>query len=214
MTRIIIADDHKIMREGLRYLLGREPELDVVAEADNGRDAVRLAEEHKPDVVLMDVSMPEMNGIEATRRIIAELDGIKVLTLSMHADKRYVVEALSAGAKGYILKDCASDELLGAIRAILAGELYLCSKVAGCIVNDYLGGHRAPTSSLAVLSPREREVLQLIAEGKSTKEAAFTLSVSVKTVETQRASIMRKLGLSSVADLTKFAIREGLVSLE
>lgn len=211
--RLVVADDHKIVREGLRSLLEREPGIDVAAEADNGREAMKLAVELKPDVVLMDLSMPDMNGIEATRRIAETSGGSRVLALSMHSDKRFVVEALAAGAKGYLLKDCASEELVGAIRTVAAGDTYLSPKIAGLIVSDYLGkGPSTPTPSTR-LTTREREVLQLFAEGKSTKEVAFLLSVSVKTIETHRIQIMRKLNIRSLAELTKYAIREGITTL-
>jgi DNA-binding NarL/FixJ family response regulator len=213
--RVLLADDHKIVREGLRSLLEREPDIDVIAMADNGRMAVQLAGEIMPDVAVIDVAMPDMNGIEATRRICRENPEIKVLTLSMHSARRFVTEALSAGAKGYLLKDCASEELVRAIRTVAANETYLSPKVAGLIVKDYL--KRSPESATAadsLLSTREREVLQLIAEGESTKEIAFTFGVSVKTVETHRQQIMRKLNLHSVAELTRYAIREGLTPLD
>ncbi|MRR37867.1 response regulator transcription factor, partial [bacterium] len=175
--------------------------------------AMKLAVELKPDVVLMDLSMPDMNGIEATRRIAETSGGSRVLALSMHSDKRFVVESLAAGAKGYLLKDCASEELVGAIRTVAAGDTYLSPQIAGLIVSDYLDkGPSSPTPS-ARLTTREREVLQLFAEGKSTKEVAFLLSVSVKTIETHRIQIMRKLNIRSLAELTKYAIREGITTL-
>lgn len=211
--RLVVADDHKIVREGLRSLLEREPGIDVAAEADNGREAMKLAVELKPDVVLMDLSMPDMNGIEATRRIAEAPGGSRVLALSMHSDKRFVVEALAAGAKGYLLKDCASEELVGAIRTVAAGETYLSPRIAGLIVSDYLDKGSASSAPSTRLTTREREVLQLFAEGKSTKEVAFLLSVSVKTIETHRVQIMRKLNIRSLAELTKYAIREGITTL-
>lgn len=211
--RLVVADDHKIVREGLRSLLEREPGIDVAAEADNGREAMKLAVELRPDVVLMDLSMPDMNGIEATRRIAEAPGGSRVLALSMHSDKRFVVEALAAGAKGYLLKDCASEELVGAIRTVAAGETYLSPRIAGLIVSDYLDKGSASPAPSTRLTTREREVLQLFAEGKSTKEVAFLLSVSVKTIETHRVQIMRKLNIRSLAELTKYAIREGITTL-
>lgn len=211
--RLVVADDHKIVREGLRSLLEREPGIDVAAEADNGREAMKLAVELRPDVVLMDLSMPDMNGIEATRRIVESSGGSRVLALSMHSDKRFVVEALAAGAKGYLLKDCASEELVGAIRTVAAGETYLSPRIAGLIVSDYLDKGSASPAPSTRLTTREREVLQLFAEGKSTKEVAFLLSVSVKTIETHRVQIMRKLNIRSLAELTKYAIREGITTL-
>lgn len=211
--RLVVVDDHKIVREGLRSLLEREPGIDVAAEADNGREAMKLVAELKPDVVLMDLSMPEMNGIEATRRIVEMPGGSRVLALSMHSDKRFVVEALAAGAKGYLLKDCASEELVGAIRTVAVGETYLSPRIAGLIVSDYLGKGASSPEPSTRLTTREREVLQLFAEGKSTKEVAFLLSVSVKTIETHRIQIMRKLNIRSLAELTKYAIREGITTL-
>ena len=213
--RVLLADDHKIVREGLMSLLENEPDIDVVAMADNGRTAVQLAGELKPDVAVLDIAMPEMNGIETTRRISSDDPEIKVLALSMHSARRFVTEALAAGAKGYLLKDCASEELVRAIRTVAADETYLSPKVAGVIVKDYLKHSQETTlSAESFLTNREREILQLIAEGKSTKEIAFKLAVSIKTVETHRQQIMKKLNLHSVAELTRYAIREGLTPLD
>jgi DNA-binding NarL/FixJ family response regulator len=213
--RVLLADDHKIVREGLMSLLEKEPDIEVVAMADNGRTAVQLAGELKPDVAILDIAMPEMNGIEATRRITRDDPEIKVLALSMHSARRFVTEALSAGAKGYLLKDCAAEELVRAIRTVAANETYLSPKVAGLIVKDYLkhSPDSAPSAE-SFLTNREREILQLIAEGESTKEIAFKIGVSIKTVETHRQQIMKKLNLHSVAELTRYAIREGLTPLE
>jgi DNA-binding NarL/FixJ family response regulator len=213
--RVLLADDHKIVREGLRSLLEKDPEIEVVAMADNGRTAVQLAGELKPDVAVLDIAMPEMNGIEATRRISRDDPEIRVLALSMHSARRFVTEALSAGAKGYLLKDCAAEELVRAIRTVAGNETYLSPKVAGLIVKDYL--KHSPETTLSdnsCLTNREREILQLIAEGESTKGIAFKIGVSIKTVETHRQQIMKKLNLHSVAELTRYAIREGLTPLE
>ena len=213
--RIILADDHLIVRDGMRYLLEKETGMVVVAMADNGRMALQLCRELHPDVVVMDIAMPEMNGIEATRRLTAEMPGTGVLILSMHSARRYIVEALAAGAKGYLPKECASEELVRGIRTVAANETYLSPQVAGLIVKDYmkrLSETHAPP--LAFLSSREREILQLVAEGKNTKEIALIIGVSGKTVETHRQQIMKKLNLRSVAELTRYAIREGLTPLD
>lgn len=213
--RILIADDHKILRDGLRQLLANEPDMEVVAEAENGRDAVRKAQEIKPDVIIMDVAMPELNGIEATRQVVAELPGTRVVALSMHADRRYVSEVLKAGASGFLLKNCAYEDLSRAIRAVQVNHVFLSPEIAGVVVDQFV---RSPversTSAFGVLTPREIEVLQLIAEGRSTKEAAVTLFVSPKTIETHRRNLMEKLQIFTVAELARYAIREGLVTLD
>jgi DNA-binding NarL/FixJ family response regulator len=214
-TGIILADDHRILRDGLRAIIEKQPDMEVLGEAENGRDAVELVHVKKPDIVIMDISMPDMNGIEATRRIIAACPETKVLALSMHADRRYVMEMLQAGAAGYILKDAASEELVHALNAIRDGHKYLCHKIADVVLRDYMDlASKQVKSAFSLLSPREREVLQLIAEGKSTKDIASLLRVSVKTVETYRKQMMDKLGMHSIAELTKYAIREGLITLD
>lgn len=213
--KVLFADDHKIVRDGLNALLEKEADMEVVAVADDGRKAVQSARDLLPHVVVMDIGMPGLNGIEATRCITAENPSVRVLVLSMHSARRYVLDALSAGAKGYILKDCAAEELARAIRAVAANETYLSTKVADIIVKDYMKSC-ADTEPDAVqrLSKREREVLQLIAEGHTTKEIAYLFSLSIKTVETHRQQLMKKLDLQTVAGLTRFAIREGLSPLE
>ncbi len=212
--RIVIADDHQILRQGLRTLLEKEPDMEVVAEAEDGRRTVSLVKELVPNVVIMDVNMPDLNGIEASRQILAELPEVKVIALSMYADRRFVINMLKTGAQGYLLKDCAFEELTHAIRLVMANKTYLSPGVAEIVVKDYV--HRLPgatPSVFSVLTAREREVLQLMAEGKSTSQIAELLHISVKTVETHRQQIMHKLGMRSVAELTKYAIREGLTSL-
>jgi two-component system response regulator NreC len=214
--RVLIADDHKIMLAGLRSLLEKQTDFEVVGEAENGRKAVQMAQEKTPDVVVMDVSMPDLNGIEATKQIIESLPDTRVIALSMHSDKRFVMGMLRAGASGYLLKDCASQELANAIAQVAGGKKYLSPEITGVVIDDFLLGGSAEEVATAAspLSPREREVLQLIAEGWSTKQIASHLYVSIKTIETHRRQIMRKLDLHAIADLTKYAIREGLTSIE
>jgi two-component system response regulator NreC len=215
VTKILIADDHQIVRQGLRFLLEKESDLKVVAEAENGRMTVRLARELNPAVIIMDVAMPDLNGIEATRQIMAESPAIKVIALSMYADRRFVVNMLKAGASGYLLKDCAFEELIRAIRVVLAHKTYLSPGVTDILVKDcQMGIPMNEISAFALLTPREREVLQLMSEGNSTAKIADQLHVSIKTVESHRQQLMQKLNLRSVAELTKYAIREGLTSLE
>jgi two-component system response regulator NreC len=215
VTKILIADDHQIVRQGLRFLLEKESDLKVVAEAENGRSTVRLARELTPGVIIMDVAMPDLNGIEATRQIIAESPATKVIALSMYADRRFVVNMLKAGASAYLLKDCAFEELIRAIRVVLAHKTYLSPGVTDILVKDcQMGIPMDEISAFALLTPREREVLQLMSEGNSTAKIADQLHVSIKTVESHRQQLMQKLNLRSVAELTKYAIREGLTSLE
>ncbi len=215
MIRIILADDHQIVRIGLKALLGAEPDLEVMAEADNGRAALKLVQELSPDVVIMDISMPDLNGIEATRQITATSPGVKVIALSMHSDSLFVLNMLKAGAAGYLLKDCALEELVKAVRTVVRHKTYLSPGISDIVIKDFIGGVAASgTSVFSVLSPREREVLQMTAEGKNTSQIAESLFVSVKTVEAHRKQIMNKLGLNSVAELTKYAIRQGLTSLD
>jgi DNA-binding NarL/FixJ family response regulator len=209
-TRILVADDHEIFAEGLCGLLGNEPALDVIGKAADGAEAVCVAREQAPDVVIMDLSMPDMNGVEATRLIKAERPAVKVLCLSMHADRGFVMGALNAGASGYLLKDSAKRELLQAIRTVMDDAVYLSPGVAGTVVDAATSG--TDSDALARLTDREREVLQLLAEGTTTRGIASRLHLSVKTVGTHRAHIMDKLGVDSIAALIKFAIREGLTS--
>ena len=213
--RVLLSDDHRIVREGLRTLLQKEPDLEVVGEAEDGHSTVELARKLRPQVVVMDITMPGLNGIEATRRITKEIPAVKVLALSMHVDARFVERILKAGATGYLPKDCASEELTRAIRTVSANQTYLSPTIADIVRKDYLRqGSKADSSVFSILTAREREVLQLLAEGKTTKDIAFRLEVSVKTIETHRQHIMAKLNLHSLAQITKYAIREGLTSLE
>ncbi len=214
-TKVILVDDHKIIREGLRVLLEKEADMEIVAEASTGRSAVQMAKELNPDLIVMDTVMADLNGIEATRQIKAANPDIRIIALSMHSDKQFVLEMLRAGASGYILKDCAFDELVQAISSIMNNQIYLSPKITTLVLKEYISGSsKEGTSVFSILSNREREVLQLIAEGKSTKEIAYKLNVSVKTIETHRQQIMNKLDIHSIAELTKYAIREGLTPLE
>lgn len=212
--RVVLADDHRMMRDGLRAVLEKAG-VEVVGEAANGREAIAEATRLHPDVVIIDIAMPELNGVDATRQLRAQMPGIRVIALSMNADRRYVMAMLEAGASGYLLKNAASEELLAALEAVARGDTYLSPAIAGNVVDHAIRGtpgSRLPPSR--PLSVREREVLQLLAEGKSSKEIATALNVAVPTVETHRRQIMDKLGLRSVAELTKYAIREGITSAE
>ncbi len=212
---VLLADDHKIMRAGLRSLLEKTANVSVVAEAEDGRQAVQLATQLRPDLVIMDISMPKLNGIEATRQIMAALPDTKIIALSMHSDKRFLVEMFQAGAVGYLLKDCAAEELEQAIKTVAGHQCYLSPEIAGVLLEDYMDRFQSkPADAASVLTAREREVLQLIAEGWSTKNIAEHLYVSIKTAESHRRKIMKKLDLHTVADLTKYAIKEGLTSLD
>ena len=213
--RILLADDHKILRSGLRGLIEKQPRFEVVAEAANGRSAVKLSQKLTPDIAIMDISMPDLNGIEATRQIIGNSPRTKVIILSVHSEQRFVAEVFKAGASGYLLKDNSFDELVSAIHAVMTEGTYLCPQIATVVRDDYLQHLlRAAPSTPSTLTAREREVLQLLAEGKATKEIAFSFNLSVKTVEAHRQRIMEKLNIRTVAELTKYAIREGLTSLE
>jgi two-component system response regulator NreC len=213
--RIVLCDDHQIIREGLRSLLDKQTDMQVVGEGINGNEAIKLAAAHKPDVIVMDVAMPDLNGIAATRRLREEQPKLKILALSMHSDRRFVTGMLEAGASGYLLKDCAFSELANAIRTVSTGGLYISPRIAGSVLQEF-ARHAKPTHKpqKIELTSREEEILQLIAEGRSTKDIAASLHVSVKTVETHRTHIMQKLGVHNVAALTKYAIREGFTSLE
>jgi DNA-binding NarL/FixJ family response regulator len=210
-VRILLVDDHAMMRDGLRAVLALEPDMEVIGDASDGLTAVAAVRALGPEVVVMDISMPGMNGLEATRAIVAEHPGMKVIGLSMHADRRYVQAMFAAGAAGYLLKNAASDELVRAIRAVVGGQHYVSPAIAGVLVRAFVGGD-AP--ELVALTPREREVLQLIADGATSKDAALKLGMAVATVDSHRKQISAKLGIHSIAELTKYAIRRGLTSVE
>ena len=213
--KILIVDDHKIVREGLRMILERESDIEVVAEAENGRTALSLAEKFSPDLVLLDISMPDLNGIEVVQQLLQRRSNLPILILSMCAEKEFVIEAFSAGAKGYLLKDCAATDLVVAIRSIFAGGIYLGQKAAELIVQEYIHpGFEPEAGTKNRLSPRETEILRFIANGKNTKEIAYALDLSTKTIETHRQNLMKKLNIHSIAGLVKYAIREGVVPVD
>ena len=212
--RVLLADDHTLIRAGLRMVVVSQPDFTVVGEASDGREAVALAEQLKPDVVVMDIGMPSLNGIEAYRQIHDSLPGSQVIMLSMHSDEGYVLRALKAGAKGYMLKDSAEADLASAIRAVTAGKSFFSPAVSKILLEDYMRKLKrtGAEDSFDLLSPREREVLQLVAEGKSSKEVANLLSLSVYTVETHRAKLMQKLNLHNIPELILYAVRKGVIS--
>ena len=206
--RILLADDHAVVRQGFKMILDAQPDMEIVGEAGNGREAVDLAEQLRPDVVVMDVAMPELNGIEATRRLASSVPHARVVALSMHKDSVYVREILRAGARGYLLKDSGAADLVAAIHAVASGESYLSPAVSNAVLDDY---RRHATNPIDLLTSREREVLQMIAEGKTNKEIAGTLNLSVYTVDAHRGKIMEKLNLHSSGELVRFAVRNGLI---
>ena len=214
--KIILVDDHKILREGICSLVKGFPDMEVVGEAADGRAALKLVEDLSPDVVIMDISMPELNGIDATRQITAKHPGVKVIALSMHYDKQFVSEIFKAGASGYLLKDCAFDEMEHAIRVVIDNKTYINPQIASLVVESLVNQPAATTTNtqtFSLLTKREKEILQLIAEGNSTKQIASQLSVSAKTIESHRRQVMGKLNIRNVAELTKYAIREGITSI-
>lgn len=212
--RILLAEDHTLVRSGLRALLSRSEDFDVVGEAGNGREAVAMAESLHPDLVLMDVSMPMLNGIEATTRITARLPYTRVIILSVHSNEEYVAQALQAGASGYVLKGADIAELEFGIRSVAGGQHYLTPGVSRQVIDEYVGRVSGTAVRPPALTSRQREILQLIAEGRTSKEVASLLDLSVKTVEAHRSQIMRRLGVRDLAALVRYAVREGLVSSE
>ena len=212
--RILLADDHTVVRDGLRALLEKQADMTVVAEAADGRDSVRLAEEQAPDVVLMDIAMPNMNGIEATRRIVEKHPRTGVVILSMHYDESYVLRSLKAGARAYLLKDALKSELISAIHAVAQGRSFFSPKISRVLQEDYVQalGNRGEEDSYELLTGREREILQLVAEGKTNKEIANQLNLSLYTVDTHRTHILQKLNLHSVPEVILYAVRKGIIS--
>jgi len=215
-ARVLLVEDHVVVRQGIKALFADEPDLEIVGEADDGREALQRVSELRPDVVLMDISMPGLNGIEATRQIRQSYPDVKVVVLSMHSNEEYVFQVLRAGASGYVLKQSDSSEVLTAIRAAIAGGSFLSPPVSRAVISDYVrrAEARGQDSDLDLLTSREREVLQLLAEGLSNREIAEQLSISVKTVETHRSNMMGKLGINSKTELVKYALRKGWASLE
>lgn len=212
-TRILLVDDHEIMREGMCALLKRIPDIEIVGQASDGRTGISMAKEFCPDIVIMDIGMPNLNGIEATRQLLADNPRIKVMALSTHSDGSIVAKMLKSGASGYMLKESAFSELMEGIAAMMEGKTYLCSKIAKVVFSDYVTMLSSPQwPGGEGLSSRENEVLQLVAEGKTSKEISLALNVSVKTIDSHREHIMEKLSIHNVAGLTKYAVREGITS--
>ncbi|HEU0296375.1 MAG TPA: response regulator transcription factor [Anaerolineales bacterium] len=214
--RIVVADDHAIIREGLRIMLGNQPDMEVVGTAANGREAIRLADQYEPDVAVMDISMPELNGIEAIQQMLPRHPHLQVVVLSIHETKPYIYRALKAGAMGYLIKETAGLEVVEAVRAVHRGERYLSQRIADLLTEASFQKSESSmeVSPLEALSPREREILQLVAEGKTSQEIAERLSISPKTVDTYRSRLMHKIGVEDMVGLVKFAIQHGVISLE
>lgn len=213
--KILLADDHKIVSDCLKPLINKQPDMMVIGEAENGRMVVALAQKLNPNVVIMDISMPDLNGIEATRQIIAKCPGVRIITLSMNSDRRYVTGMLNAGASGYLTKSCSFEELIRAVRAVAANKTYLSPDISDIVIKESLSRSSTDKSSVSsILTMRECEVLQLLAEGKTVKQIAAKLCLGMKTIYTHREQIMKKLNIHSTADLTKYALREGMTSLK
>ena len=212
--KILLADDHKIVSDCLKPLINKQPDMMVVGEAENGRMVVALAQKLNPNVVIMDISMPDLNGIEATRQIIAKCPGVRIITLSMNSDRRYVTGMLNAGASGYLTKSCSFEELIRAVRAVAANKTYLSPDISDIVIKESLSRSSTEKSSVfSTLTMRECEVIQMLAEGKTVKQIAVKLCLGIKTIYTHREQIMKKLNIHSTADLTKYALREGMTSL-
>ncbi len=213
--KIILADDHAMLRHGLSKSLQNEKDMEVIAQAKDGRTTVELAKELSPNIVIMDIGMPDLNGIEATRQIVKENPKVKIIALSMHSSKNFIIEMFKAGAAGYLLKDCEFDELVNAIRLVMNNKTYISPAISDVVVDNYMRQpDNARDSAFSILSQREREVLQLLTEGKATKQIAKRLHISAKTVEVHRLNLMNKLKIDSIAQLTKYAIQEGLTQPE
>ena len=212
--RVLLADDHELMRSGIRLMLEREPDMNVVSEASDGREAVALAKSHRPDVVIMDIGMPNLNGIEAASQMTQHNPQLAIMILSMHPDETYVLRALKAGARGYLLKDSAEGDLIKAVHVIAGGKSFFSPAVSKVLLDDYVGKLKRSGTDDAydLLTPREREVLQLIAEGKSNKDIANLFNLSVYTVESHRSNLMEKLNLRGLPDLILYAVRKGIIS--
>jgi DNA-binding NarL/FixJ family response regulator len=213
VTRILLADDHGIVRQGLRAVLSRDPSFEVVGESSDGREAVRLADTLQPDVVIMDISMPQLNGIEAAKQILKSSSRVSVIMLSMHSDETYIIRALSAGVKGYLLKESAEVDLVRAVQTVAQGKPFFSPAVTSALLEDYMRSmqQRNLKDSYDLLTEREQEVLQLLAEGKSNKEAAAVLDVSTNTIETHRTNLMQKLGLHNTAEIVLYAVRKKII---
>jgi DNA-binding NarL/FixJ family response regulator len=214
--KVLLVDDHTIVRKGLRALLDAEPGIEVIGEAETGREALERAQELLPDIVLMDISMPDMNGAEATRQIRRWLPSVKVLVLSMHADEEFVFQLLRAGASGYLIKKAATEELILAIRTVSQGHSFLSPAISNTVIDAYVrqAGEMTTGNRYEALTDREREVLQLVAEGHTSREISQLLHITARTVETHRANLMAKLDIHTVAELTRYAIRRGIIALD
>ena len=214
--RVLVADDHAIIREGLRIMLGNQPDMKVVGVATNGREAIQLVDKHEPDIAVIDISMPELNGVEAIQQMMPRHPHLQVVVLSIHETKPYVYRALKAGARGYLVKETAGLEVVDAVRAVYGGERYLSQSITDLLTTESFQKSESliEVSPLEALSPREREILQLVAEGKTSQEIAKRLSISPKTVDTYRSRLMHKIGLDDMAGVVKFAIQHGVISLE